>query len=180
MTCIVGYVHKNKVYIGADSLGASNTDIVYRKDPKVFINQNFIIGFTSSFRMGQLLMSSYFNPPKKKPKQTDYDYMITTFIDHVRSLFANGGYIKKENQEEVGGIFLVGYKGNLYKIESDFQVEHRADNYNACGCGQDYALGVLYNLSNTAVSVEEKITKSLSAAAYFSGGVGGEFKILSL
>lgn len=180
MTCIVGYVHKKKVYIGADSLAMCDTEIIQRVDPKVFINKNFLIGFTTSFRMGQILMSSKFNPPKKKLNQTDYDYMITTFIDHIRTLFIDCGFMKSDAGQDEGGTFLIGYNGVLYKIESDFQVIISIDNYNSCGCGQKYALGVLYSLKDTDYTPEEKITKALDAASYFDGAVGGKFKILSI
>lgn len=36
MTCIVGYVYKKKVYIGADSLAMCDTETIQRVDPRVF------------------------------------------------------------------------------------------------------------------------------------------------
>ena len=55
MTCIVGLIHEDKVYIGADSAGAANGNITIRKDKKVFKVGEFIFGCTSSFRMIQLI-----------------------------------------------------------------------------------------------------------------------------
>ena len=179
MTCIIGYVYDKKVYIGGDSLGVSGLDITERADPKVFINKDFIIGFTSSFRMGQLLMSSKFNPDPQESDQSDFDYMITTFIDHIRELFDKSGYMEKNNSQESGGVFLVGYNGVLYKIESDFQVGISCDDYAACGCGDKYAKGSLYTLYKQPYTVEEKIKIALDCASKFSGGVGGHYTILS-
>ena len=138
MTCIIGYVDKNrKVFIGGDSAGVAGLSISIRKDPKVFKNGAFIMGFTSSFRMGQLLMSSKFVVPKQKKSETDYNFMITTFIDTVIKVFKDGGYIRKEQESLEGGTFLVGYKGKLYEINSDFQVGEVEENFNAVGCGHD-------------------------------------------
>ena len=56
MTCIVGILEENgDIYMGGDSAGASGNTLKIRADEKVFINENYIMGFTSSFRMGQLL-----------------------------------------------------------------------------------------------------------------------------
>ena len=74
MTCIVGYLDKETVYLGGDSAGTDgNYSQHIRKDKKVFQNGPFIFGFTSSFRMGQILMSSRFKPWRQKAEQSDYD-----------------------------------------------------------------------------------------------------------
>lgn len=158
MTCIVGYIEKDTVYIGGDSAGVGDYSITLRKDPKVFKQGPFIMGFTTSFRMGQLLMSSKFKITKQKTNQSDYDYMVTTFVDAVRGCFKDGGYLKKETDgEEVGGTFLVGYKGVLYEIGDDFQVAIPYDNYSAVGCGEDLAKGALFSLeriNNSGLKIE--------------------------
>ncbi len=55
MTCIVGLEHNNSVYIGGDSLGSTSGVTIVRQDKKVFHNGETLIGFTSSYRMGQLV-----------------------------------------------------------------------------------------------------------------------------
>ena len=132
MTCIVGYIKDKNVYIGGDSAGVSGLHITIRKDPKVFKNGNFIIGYTSSFRMGQLLRFKL-NVPKQLLEISDYEYMCTHFIDAVRSCLKDGGYsVIKDSHEEIG-TFLVGYKNKLYSIEGDLQVEESYEIYNSVG-----------------------------------------------
>ena len=58
MTCIVGLVHEGVVYIGGDSAGVGGMSLTVRADEKVFQNGEFLMGFTTSFRMGQLLRYS--------------------------------------------------------------------------------------------------------------------------
>ena len=63
MTCIVGVVDNGKVYMGGDSAGVGGLCIETRKQPKVFRNGDFLIGYTDSFRMGQLLQYKM-SPPR--------------------------------------------------------------------------------------------------------------------
>ena len=180
MTCIIGYVQKDKVYIAGDSAGVGGYEISIRKDPKVFKNGKFIMGFTSSFRMGQLLMSSKFKVANQKPKETDYHYMITSFVDAVIKTFKNGGFLKKENEVFHGGAFLVGYKGKLYQIESDFQVGEVEDAFNSVGCGSDIAKGAMSVLDSMEdLTPEQKLIKALESTTRFSAGVAAPFNIVS-
>lgn len=179
MTCIVGYVENDKVYIGGDSAAVSNINITIRKDPKVFMNSEYLIGFTSSFRMGQLLM--YCDLPRIRPDESDiYKFMCTEFINKVRSVFRKNGYSTVESSVEYGGVFLVGYKGRLFKIYSDFQVAESYEPFASCGCGEDYALGAMHMIHETNLTPEEKIEKSLMCAEHFSGGVSKPFIIKNI
>jgi len=178
MTCIVGIVDKKakRVVIGGDSAGVADSNIFIRKDEKVFKNKDFIIGCTSSFRMIQLLRFS-FNPPKIE--REIFEYMCTNFIDEVRNCFKNGGYLQKfTDGDEKGGVFLVGCKDRLFKIDNDFQVAENLNGINACGCGQDFALGALYVLLEEDISIEDKALKALEAAEYSSQNVCRPFIII--
>jgi hypothetical protein len=116
MTCIVGLTDNGKIYIGGDSAGVAGLSITIRADEKVFTNGPFIMGFTSSFRMGQILRYK-FKCPVQNTDQTDMEYMVTTFIDSVRECFSKNGYGKiSERETNIGGTFLVGYNGTLYNI----------------------------------------------------------------
>ncbi len=182
MTCIVGYIEKETVHIGGDSAGTdSQLSQTIRKDPKVFKQGPFIMGFTSSFRMGQLLMSSRFVSPKQKKNQSDYDFMVTDFVDAVRNCFKEGGYLQKEERgDESGGMFLVGYKGILYEIHEDFQVGIPYDNYSAVGCGEDLAKGAFFACDELDMEPEKKMTCALNAANHFSAGVAPPYNFISM
>ncbi len=174
MTCIVGFIDKKnkKVVMGADSAGSSGFDITLRKDEKVFKNGDFIIGCTSSFRMIQLLRFS-FTPPKIYDKDI-YEYMCTDFINAVRKCFEAGGYLQKyKDGDEKGGVFLVGYKDRLFKIEGDFQVGESLQGYDSCGCGEFYALGSIFN--TTKKNAKTVVLDALRCAENFSGGVRSPF-----
>lgn len=183
MTCIVGAIDKKTgtVYIGADSAGTGGTSLRLRKDPKVFIRKPFIMGFTTSFRMGQLLMSDErFSIRQQKENESDYDYMVSAFIPAIQALFEKGGYLVVKDKVQSGGTFLVGYKGHLYSIHDDFQVGEHLDDYNSCGCGENYAIGSLYSTEKTSMPTAERVYEALEAAEHNCSGVRRPFNILKL
>ncbi len=179
MTCIVGLEHDNgMVSIGGDSAGVNGSlDIRIRTDEKVFINGPMIFGFTSSFRMGQILRYSLTVPEQFQSQTDDYKFMCTTFIDAVRKCLKDGGYARVKDGEDIGGFFLVGYRGKLYRVESDFQVGKSMQTYDAVGCGESYAMGAMWG-GDTGQPPEERIRRALAAAANFSAGVAAPFFIL--
>lgn len=174
MTCIVGLEHKGKVYIGGDSAGVAGLDLTVRGDKKVFRNGEFIMGFTSSFRMGQLIGYSL-NAPKPREGTALFAYMVTDFVDAVRACFKNGGYAEKQNESEKGGFFLVGVRGRLFKIQCDYQVSEYPCGYAALGCGDQIALGAMHQ--SVGKPPKDRILGALSAAEQFSAGVRAPFHV---
>jgi len=177
MTCIVGFKTDNNVYIGCDSAGVSGRDIVIRADEKIFKNGDFIFGFTSSFRMGQILRYN-FTPPKRKENITDDEYLYDDFINEVIKIFKKNGYAKVDSNQVEGGVFLFGYKNELYYVGSDFQIGKSIKDYESVGCGDNYALGCLYALEDSNTPVETKIKRALESAEEFSTGVRRPFRII--
>ena len=108
MTCIVGVVHKGTVWIGGDSAGVDESfGSSARSDAKIFQNGPYLMGFTSSFRMGQLLAYA-FDPPKPHDDDDLMRFMVTDFINEARHCLLNGGFAEKKDEVETGGTFLVG------------------------------------------------------------------------
>jgi len=177
-TCIVGLVHKNKVYMGGDSAGVSGSRTVTRSDPKVFKKDKMIFGFSSSFRMGQLLRYKLWIPDRDKSVDT-YEYMVTRFIDSVRDCFKQNGFSSIINNEESGGQFLVGYEKKLFRIDHDFQVGFYTYPYNCIGCGEEIALGSMFSTEKMK-DPKKRIHLALSAAEEFSGSVKKPFVIESI
>lgn len=177
MTCIAGMVSGGVVYIGGDSAGVTGLMLDVRADTKVFRNGEFIFGFTSSFRMGQLLHYK-FTPPAHKANKGIEAFMVEDFIEEVRKCLKDGGYAQKKDNKEEGGTFLVGYRGKLFCIESDYQIGENVLNFDAVGCGAAYAKGLLWGLRDSKLSPKNKIKKALEAAERFSAGVQRPFEII--
>lgn len=177
MTCIVAYKKDGVVYMGGDSAGVSGIDVRIRRDEKVFKNGQSVFGFTSSFRMGNILRYQ-FTMPDHPEELSDDAYMNTIFIDAIIKILHEHKYAREDSNTVRGGVFLVGYHGDIWLIDSDFQVGKVKDNYDSVGCGMYYALGCLYNCDKN--DDPKKIVKdALKTAAYFSGGVSAPFNIVS-
>jgi len=172
-TCVVGLVENGVVYMGADCAGVSYPYVRLRKDPKLFRKDTMLIGFTSSFRMGQVLRYSLVLP-KYDDRIDPLEYVSTSLINAIRSAFKDGGVAQKDKEVESCGDFLIGFKGRLFGIFSDYQVGECMENYDAVGCGRDYALGSLYS-TVTEANAKIRVEKALEVAAYFSAGVRGPF-----
>ncbi|MFI0576169.1 hypothetical protein [Streptomyces tendae] len=176
MTAIVGLVHEGTVIIGGDSAGVSGYSLTVRADQKVFATGPYVMGFTSSFRMGQLLRWA-FEPPEPDTEQLER-FMATTFVDAVRETLKAGGWLKKDSDQEEGGVFLVGVAGRLFTVLQDFQVGEAADGYAAAGCGDDIAIGALYATAKLGMEPAARLACALSAAERFSAGVRGPFTLV--
>lgn len=174
MTCIVGLVDNGVVYMGADSLGSNGYTKTVRKDKKVFKlkdTDNALLGFTSSYRMGQLLMYASGLIDKRDEPNINHEYLVTEFIPNVIGLLEHGGYSRNNSGEKNGGCFLLAYKDKLYNIQSDYQVGESSLNYDACGSGEDHALGSLHSTEGLDFTPQERIIKALKAAQEFGTGV---------
>jgi hypothetical protein len=182
LTCIVGLIHEKTIYIGGDSAGVAGYSLTRRKDSKVFRNGEFLIGGTSSFRMIQLLRYA-FTPPALPEAEGDLArYMVVDFVNALRACLKEGGYATKHNEVESGGTFLIGVRKRLFKIENDYQVGESQDGYDACGCGEDLALGSLFHSKTTyhPTDPEMRVRLALAAAEYHNVGVASPFIIEKL
>ena len=82
MTCIVGIIDNNKVYMGSDSLCSNNTGECYEaKTPKIYKKSsekyNIIIGCTGSFKLMNLVKN--FTPPSDRLFKNEEEYLTSFF-----------------------------------------------------------------------------------------------------
>lgn len=181
MTCIVGLVEHGSVWMGADSLSGDTAQwhVTTERTPKVFQRGDLLIGFTTSWRMGQLLRWKL-TVPAHPDGQDAHEWMATAFVDAVRDCLKAGGFAKKENEVEQGGQFLVGYRGRLFCVWGDYHVAEPDEAYASVGCGYDYALGALHATAGNGHAPPCRVEAALSAAAHYSAYVRGPFRVLSL
>jgi ATP-dependent protease HslVU (ClpYQ) peptidase subunit len=177
MTAIVGVAKEGKVYLGGDTRGSNGWTGSQYSLPKVFTNGVCVMGYTSDYRMGQLLQYS-FSPPKRHKEEDLMKYMITDFVEGIRTTLKSGGYASVESNVEKGGFFLVGIEGRLFRIESNYAVLEPARQFDAVGCGEDFALGCLYN--NLDKDPKVRLKEALETAAEFSIGVSAPFDYVEI
>ena len=164
MTCIVGVATPEGVWIGGDSAASDYHTVSARNDAKVFENGPCVMGFTTSFRMGQLLRYALDVPPRDAADWDVDRWMSTQFVDAVRDCLKTGGWAQANNNEEKGGTFLVGYAGRLFVVYSDYQVAQQADGLAAIGSGGEVALGALH--ARRDLSPQDRIIRALEVAEH--------------
>lgn len=179
MTCIVAVQKNGKVYMGGDSGGvdADGLWIEVRDDEKVFKNGPFLMGFAGSFRARDLARYS-FKPIPQAKGQSDHEYLVTTFVTGLQKCLLAGGMEHKDNLLDPDSVFLLGYKGQLYKVESDFQIGRLAAGFAAVGCADMAALGALDAMPTKPPAL--RVRHALETAERLSAGVCGPFHVLSL
>lgn len=179
MTAVVAIVQDSKIYFGADSAGSDGNSLQSRSDAKVFVNGECGFGFTSSFRMGQLLQY-VFSPPQRVEDCTAMKYMVWQFIPAVKSVLKSNGFEASVDGVESGGTFLVGYHGELFEIASDYQVGQRLEAYAAIGSGRDIALGNLHATEQFDLTPKQRIDMALTAASEFNCHVRPPFNHITI
>jgi ATP-dependent protease HslVU (ClpYQ) peptidase subunit len=165
MTCIVAIVENDRVYMAADSLGGGNHDYDLRSDEKLFHNGEYLIGFTSSYRMGQLLQ--FADLPKPTGKDP-FAFMVKTFIPFIRDLFGKAGFTTVSNNKEEGGVFLVAFGSNLFAVHEDFQVAKSLRKFDSVGSGHLVAKGALWALGTADLDPTTKLLRALEAAQAYN------------
>ena len=183
MTCVVGLVQDNTIYIGGDSLASDEkgTAIVGRADEKVFINDHVIMGFCGSFRVGQLLRHALTVPNQPTKQEDDMAYMVIDFVDALRTLQKEKGSMKKEDEEETHPAeLMVGYRKQLYIVGGDFDVGRPLDNYYAIGAGAQIAFGSMHATKGLVLDPRRRIEMALEAAEMYDAAVRRPFTILEL
>jgi len=195
MTCIVAITDGQVVTLGGDSAGVGGHELRLRADRKVFQVGSYAVGFTTSFRMGQILRygTDLPEPPPDAGADELERFIVTEFIPTVRRSFADHGFAKKarftssgeggvtEEGQDVGGLFLVGVAGQIFEVRQDYQVARPAVAYSAIGLGAPVALGALHALELVPdLSLKERATRALQAAEAFSAVVRGPFRFVEL
>jgi len=180
MTCIAAVVEPSgTVWMGADSAGVSGLDIVARADEKVFARKGYLIGFTSSFRMGDILrfLAALPSPPASGDLRR---FMVVRFVEAVRKALKKYGFAAKKSEQESGGTFLVATRGRIFYIDSDYQVGESVHGFDAVGRGESYALGALHATAGWGTGGDRRVLDAIGAAIEFSTGVCGPAHVLGI
>jgi len=181
MTCIVGIVSGADVLIAGDSAGVDPAyRMTVRRDQKVFRKvgeggQVAVVGFTTSFRMGQILRYCLEIPHLAEGRDV-MEWAVVELIPAMMEAFRSGRWSKTNDHAE-GGDLLFGIAGRLFHICADFQVAEPDTGMAAVGCGADFALGAMF-ASRTAEDAVQVLLEGLDAASHFSAGVIGPFHVV--
>lgn len=182
MTCIAAIVDNKGVgYIACDSLGSNHYTKNTYTNRKIFKVSDMLIGFTGSYRMGQILQYRL-NMPAAAVGQTLEEWLHINFLDAVRDVFKENGFLRvTENQEQpADGEFLIVVAGRIFIMQADLSILESEDGFEACGSGEDYARATMNAAVTHGITKPKRIlTEAIEAASKYVPSVGGEIHILS-
>lgn len=177
MTCIVAVVSDGTIHMAADS---ATTDGWGTQDrlatSKVFRSGDMLFGCSGSSRLAQILQ--YVFRPPRHVKDVEEDqvierettaFLVTEVVPALRgALDHEDALVTRDNTAALLGnsSFLLGYRGHLYTVCSDFQVHENTDNFAATGSGSEVAVGALYASGHLAP--RERLEQALEAACRYN------------
>ena len=178
MTCIVGIAQGGDVYIGGDSAAiaietGSKTII---SGEKVFVKDEYIIGYSGSYRMGKVLQYNIEYP--KVPAWALGAEKLDEFI-HLHLVPSIKKQVAEMELDEVtrDAECLIGIRGKIFEFTTqDWFAIHSNDGYAACGSGGDVALGSLYSTSDLE-DPKQRLMMALEASSKHNAYVCSPFYI---
>ena len=181
MTLVVAISDGQRLVFAADS-AASNlkTGEIYNLDnEKIFSCGPWLIGHTTSYRLGQILR---YRVPWPTPPADLADlegFIVSEVVEPVRKALRGAGASKRVQGAENGGSFLVGFAGRIFAIADDYSVVHFPHPFAAIGHGRFVAYGALHALQTANLSLEEKCQAALEAAETYDNTVRRPFVYLT-
>ena len=169
MTCILATISKGKVHMIGDMCGSNGfTHKNYTKNVKVFKNGDFLVGYTTCYRMGQILEYSWETPTKSLDYSDDV-YLYKHVVNSLKTAFDTNSFGHKKGKSFSGGNFLLGWKGRILEVQDNLSIlEH--EYFASVGCGEYFAnasmatqmeLGVNEDNPELFLSTALKVTSGL-------------------
>ena len=120
MSCVVGLVDGERVWLGGDSAAFTEDVVVSYTSPKVFRKGKMIMGCVESFRMRDII-EHYFTAPRCTKLVAEETY-VAAVVESLRACFQQHGY-DLEAQVDDGrphmaesGAVLFGFRGGVVSV----------------------------------------------------------------
>lgn len=178
MTVIIGFIEKSRVCIAGDRMASNNYLKGDVSHPKVFKNGDFIIGYTGSFRFGEILQYDFKPPHRSKDISSDREYMVSSFIPALRKSLEDGKY-SKNDADGKSGVAIIGYNGELYTLQEDWSIIQYSSNIHTIGAGAEYAAGAMSVLIGLEMMPEDKIKRAIEITAQHCPFVSSQCDVIS-
>lgn len=184
MTCIVGVVKGGTVWLGGDSAATNgHLDRTIIKDPKVFVKGEVGFGVCGSPKVMDALAHGIELPSQQGGE--DRAFLVSELVPSIRA-----GLVALDAAGEDKGPFgggpgvtfegelLVAYRGELYKLQSNFQLIHGSEAYESVGSGASLALGSL-QATKKMRNPRKRVIAALEAACQ-NAGVAPPFVVVTV
>jgi len=191
MTCIVAIGNGENVWMGGDGVRHNDNDQTSRlTEPKIFIrdygHDKILIGASGSHLMQQLLQREWGPPPEMFDDRLARDVMWEVRKDLWEFLHQekHRSVICDQTTNQIQGVIIVGFRGQVWSIDSDGALCEYKVNYHAVGAGDEYALGSLHTSDDFAFLRNERggemrrIESALKAASFHLSSIQGPYTYL--
>jgi len=172
VTCIVGIETPDGIIMGGDAFAECCNVVLSRAAPKVFRAGAFLVGTCGSARYGDVLRLQRFAAP---PSRNAHKHIIEA-MTALRQSMRDAGLDLDTSKSSDTGRMLLGCRGSLYCIGSDFAAVRDRRGYAAIGSGEEFALGVLY--ATRGMFPWKRVRLALAAAAEHCSSVRPPWTIL--
>ncbi|HAO2060968.1 TPA: hypothetical protein IHJ80_003892 [Escherichia coli] len=195
MTCIIAHTDGVSSFIAGDKLGSNGFTKTVQTEPKVF-EKEFIklhddgltrtkeviaLGYTTSFRMGQLLNYNL-NLPEQAAGQTFSQYLVLKVIPIIRQMFKEEWGSRDPSQEVGGGQFIILHNHTIYEVQEDFSVLQPKTRITAVGSGTYHAIAAMQAYieveNESKVPLHERIKSIFKIVSDNVTSVSAEFDVL--
>lgn len=183
MTLIATVSDGKRVVMGGDSAASSfgeMPEIYTLTMPKVFRAGPYALGFTTSYRFGQILRYHVSWPEPPPPGADLFSFVVTDVVEAMRTALRAHGALGSDGRGEKGGMCLFAIGGKIFGIADDFKVMTQPEPFAAIGAARLIALGSLYSTQGfTDLTPEQRVRLALEAAQTFSPAVREPFTFVT-
>jgi ATP-dependent protease HslVU (ClpYQ) peptidase subunit len=181
VTCIVGIRHEGGVLLGSDTCNALNRYARGKLFP-LDLRGSVAIGVSGSARTAQLI--GHVGTDGPAGGEDPHIWAVEELVPDLREILAKASVT-------MDSCFLLAVGDRLFKIDEDLYVSESCDAFDACGSGEDYALGALHALyrsnafarTDAVISLDvakDRALRALKAAEKFDVHVRSPFEFLEL
>lgn len=137
MTAIIGMERDGVAYIGADSAASSDDLSTVIAEPKVFRKGEYVIGYSYSFRFGNLLQHAWDAPGLPESLRTNPAgidaFMVNSVAQSIHTLLESRKALRSKDSNSETGCALIAIRGRLYEYERDGYILRTKDGIAATG-----------------------------------------------
>ncbi|ELW0836637.1 hypothetical protein ACRYKS_22095 [Escherichia coli] len=195
MTCIIAHTNGTSSFIAGDKLGSNGFTKAVQTEPKVFekefikLNEDGLtrtkevmaLGYTTSFRMGQLLNYNL-TLPEQVAGETFSQYLVLKVIPIIRQMFKDEWGARDASQDVGGGQFIILHNHTIYEVQEDFSVLQPKTQITAVGSGTYHAIASMSAYievqEETNVQLHERVESIFKIVSDNVTSVSPEFDIL--
>ena len=181
MTCIAAIAQDGIVYMAGDSAASEPNagGITTVTSPKIFIKDEYLIGYAGSFRMGKFIQYTVEFPKlpswAKGGAKLD-EFMNGTVSPSIRKQVREH---ELEQSEKEGFGLVIGIRGSIFEVDEEWAAYENIRNYTAIGSGGDIAIGSLYS-TNKWGNAKKRLQTAMEASALYNSYVSAPFTLLEI